>query len=117
MAIAMKYFFYPLLSLIFLTSGVSVAMAGGEVNSKKAHQYPADFIQSYNQECMQTSMGEGLAVAEATRLCKCTVNEFQRQYSLTEFKRLTTAAATSKSSEAALVEVGQSCFEQILYEE
>jgi hypothetical protein len=117
MAIAMKYFFYPLLSLFFFTSGVSAATAGGAVNSQKAHQYPADFIQSYNQECMQTSMGEGLAATEATRLCKCTVNQFQQQYSLTEFKQLTAAAATNKKSEAALVEVGQSCFEQILYEE
>jgi hypothetical protein len=117
MAIAMKYFFYPLLSLFLFTNSVSVATAEDAVNSKKAHQYPADFIQSYNQECMQTSMGEGLAAEEATRLCKCTVNEFQRQYSLTEFKRLTAAAATNKTSEAALVEVGQFCFEQILYEE
>jgi hypothetical protein len=113
----MKYFFYPLLSLFVFTSGAGVAMAVGEVNSKKAHQYPADFIQSYNQECMQTSMGEGLAAEEATRLCQCTVKEFQRQYSLTEFKRLTAAAANNQASEAALVEVGQSCFEQILYEE
>jgi hypothetical protein len=111
----MKYFFYPLFGCFLFT--ISVAVAGGSANAQKAHQYPADFLQGYNQECMRTSMGEGLEEAEAKRLCNCTIKEFQRQYSLTEFQRLTAASATDKTSEATLIEVGQSCFEQILYEE
>ncbi|MEY2857485.1 MAG: hypothetical protein RLZZ74_1797 [Cyanobacteriota bacterium] len=113
----MKYFFYPLLGLGCFLFTSSVALAGGSTNAQKAHQYPADFLQGYNQECMQTSMEEGLEEAEAKRLCNCTIKEFQRQYSLTEFKQLTAASATDKASEATLIEVGQSCFEQILYEE
>lgn len=112
----MPYFFYSLLGLVLLTTS-GVAVASGLVNNKKAHQYPAEFVQSYNQECMQTSMQEGLDKAEAKRLCDCTINEFERQYSLTEFKRLTAASRTDKASETTLVEVGQFCFEQILYEE
>ena len=45
------------------------------------------------------------------------MGEFERQYSLEEFKQLTIAAATDKQAETALVEVGQFCFEQTLYEE
>jgi hypothetical protein len=112
----MPYFVYSLLSLVLLATG-GVAVAGGSANPQKAHQYPANFVQSYNQECMQTSMQEGLDKAEAKRLCDCTINEFERQYSLTEFKQLTAASRTDKASENTLVEVGQFCFEQILYEE
>jgi hypothetical protein len=114
----MPYFFYSLLSIsiVLLTTG-GVAVANGSIKAKAAHQYPAEFVQSYNQECMQTSMQEGLDKAEAKRLCDCTINEFERQYSLTEFKRLTAASRTDKASETTLIEVGQFCFEQILYEE
>jgi hypothetical protein len=114
--IAMPYFVYSLFSLILLTTS-GVAVANGLVNPRKAHHYPADFVQSYNQECLQTSMEEGLEQTEAKRLCNCTIDEFQRQYSLTEFKQLTAASATDKSAQTTLVEVGQSCFEQILYEQ
>jgi len=111
----MKYFFYPLLGFVLVSS--TVAVGGGSANAQDAHQYPADFLQGYNQECMQTSMEEGLEEVEAKRLCNCTIKEFQQQYSLTEFKQLTAASATDKASEATLIEVGQSCFEQILYAE
>lgn len=111
----MPYFLYACSTFLLLTTG-GVAVANGLVHAKKAHQYPAEFIQSYNQECLQTSMKEGLAEAEAKSLCDCTISEFERQYSLTEFKRLTAAAATDKTAETTLVEVGQFCFEQILYE-
>jgi hypothetical protein len=112
----MPYFVYSLFSLVFLTTG-GIAVASGSASPKKAHQYPAEFIQSYNQECMQTSMQEGLVEAEAKKLCDCTINEFERQYSLAEFKQLTAASRTDKASETTLIEVGQFCFEQILYEE
>ena len=54
---------------------------------------------------------------DAQKLCDCTVGEFQRQYSMEEFQQLTLASATDAEAETALVEVGQFCFEQILYEE
>jgi hypothetical protein len=112
----MPYFFYSLLSLVLLTTG-GVAVASDSVNPKKVHKYPPKFVQSYNQECMQTSMQEGLDKVEAKRLCDCTIKEFERQYSLIEFKRLTAASRTDKAAETTLIEVGQFCFEQILYEE
>ena len=112
----MQYFLSPLLGLFIFIPGSMVA-AEGSLTQQEGHEYPAEFVQSYNQECIQASIEEGLAEAEAKRLCSCTINEFERQYSLEEFQQLTTASATDKASETTLVEVGQFCFEQILYEE
>ena len=111
----MQYFFSFL--GLFSIASAQVVVAEGSVNRQQPHQYPDQFVQGFNQECMQTSLAEGLNEAEAKRLCDCTISEFERQYSLEEFKQLTAAAATDKASETALVEVGQFCFEQILYAE
>ena len=111
----MQYFFY-FLSLLSIASA-QVVVAEGSVNRQQPHQYPTQFVQGFNQECMDTSLGEGLEEAEARRLCDCSIDEFERQYSLEEFQQLTAAAATDKASETALIEVGQFCFEQILYAE
>ncbi|MBE9045034.1 hypothetical protein IQ255_11560 [Pleurocapsales cyanobacterium LEGE 10410] len=112
----MKYLYSSLLSLSVLAIN-PVVVAEGSMRAETAHQYPAEFIQDYNQECIQTSVGEGLDEIEARRLCDCTISEFQRQHSLEEFKQLTAASATDKEAETALIEVGQFCFEQILYEQ
>lgn len=112
----MQYFYSSLLALSLLATGATVS-AQTSIESKDSHQYPDEFIQDYTQECMQTSMTEGLAEAEAKQLCDCTINKFQSQYSLAEFKQLTTASIADKQAETTLVEVGQVCFEQILYEE
>lgn len=112
----MQYLHSALISLSFLASG-GVAFAEGKVNPPEANQYPVSFVQGYNQECIQTSIEEGLAEAEAKRLCNCTIDEFEQQYSLEEFQQLTSASTTDESAQTALIEVGQFCFEQILYEE
>lgn len=110
----MKYFF-SLLGILFAFNGV--ALAEGTVNRQPANKYPADFVRDYNRECLQTSLNEGLTEPEAKRLCDCTIAEFERQYTLKEFQQLTTASATDPEAETALIEVGQFCFEQILYEQ
>ena len=112
----MQYFFFMLFGLSLLTIN-RTAFAGGTVKKQPGHQYPAEFVRDYNQECLQTSLNEGLTEPEAKNLCDCTINEFERQYSLEEFQQLTTASATDPEAETALIEVGQFCFEQILYEQ
>lgn len=112
----MQYFYSSLLSLSLLSFG-GVVLAQETSKPQSANQYPAEFVQGYNQECIQTSIEEGLGATEAKRLCDCTIDEFERQYDLAEFQQLTTASATDKEAETALVEVGQFCFEQILYEQ
>ena len=112
---AMQYLFY-FLSLLSIASAQMVA-AEGSVNRQPAHQYPEQVLQSFNQECRSTSLSEGLGEAEAEKLCGCAINEFESQYSIEEFQQLTATATTDKQAETALIEVGQFCFEQILYAE
>ena len=112
----MQYSLYSLVSLILFTSATTV-VAEGSVDRQPAAQYSAEFVQSFNQECLETSLSEGLDEVEAKRLCDCTINEFERQYSQAEFQQLTAKATTDTAAETALIEVGQFCFEQILYAE
>ncbi|WP_229639531.1 hypothetical protein [Waterburya agarophytonicola] len=94
-----------------------MAVAESSIKSDNSARYPEDFAREYITECIQTSMSEGLAEEEAQRLCDCTLNKFQSQYKLEEFKQLTVDSLEDKKAEALLVEVGQICFEEILYEE
>lgn len=112
----MQYFYSSILSLTVLSLG-GMVLTEGTLKAQPGNQYPAEFIQDYNQECLRTSIEEGLVEAEAQRLCDCTIDEFERQYNLEEFQQLTATSATDKEAETALVEVGQFCFEQILYEQ
>ena len=100
---------YLILSLLIPFSH-SVAVAEKAV-------YPAEFVRDYSNECVQTSMAEGLEEIEANNLCECTIQEFQQQYTLEEFKALTAASATDETAENTLLEVGQLCFESMLYEQ
>jgi len=115
-AIAMQHFSSSLLALSLLTFG-SAAIAQSSTESNNSTQYPEEFRQEYATECLQTSMGEGLGEEEAKSLCDCTLNKFQSQYQLEEFKQLTINSRDNKKAEAVLVEVGQVCFEEILYEQ
>ena len=108
--------YFSLLSLLLFTFN-GVVLAEGSVKQQPANRYPADFVRDYNRECLQTSLNEGLTEPEAKRLCDCTIAEFERQYTLSEFQQLTADSATDPEAETALIEVGQFCFEQILYEQ
>ena len=112
-----KQFCFSLLVSCLLTTSNTLAIAENPANSDAEKAYPAEFVQEYSNECMQTSMAEGLAEIEAQNLCECTINEFQKQYSLQEFQELTAASATDETAENSLIEVGQLCFESILYEQ
>jgi hypothetical protein len=116
MAIAMQYLYSSLLMLSFLSIN-SIALAKENLGSNAIEKYPPEFVQDYSQECLQTSMLEGLEAPEARKLCRCTIDKFQNQYTLEEFKQLTAKSATDQTAENTLVEVGQVCFEQILYEQ
>lgn len=78
--------------------------------------YPPEYVEQYMKECIATSISEGLAEPEAKKLCDCTLAEFQKQYSLEAFKELNAKAKTDETAANQLIEVGQLCFESILYE-
>ncbi len=109
------YFSLPTLFLIVTSNPLLAETPTAQLKFKET--YPQEFAQSYLQECRQTSLEEGLAELEAKNLCSCTLNKFQQQYTLQEFKQLTAAAATDTNAENTLVEVGQGCLEEILYEQ
>lgn len=105
------------LTLSLFSTTNTLVNAANSFKSGAVEAYPPEFIQDYSQECMQTSIEEGLAEKEAENLCQCTIKEFQQQYTLKEFKELTAAAATDEAANNSLIEVGQICFENILYEQ
>ncbi|MEL6496760.1 MAG: hypothetical protein AAFQ41_16820 [Cyanobacteria bacterium J06623_7] len=114
----MSYFYFSsLLAGLLFIAPTSLLANEEAIESAQNHQYPAEFVQDFEGECVETSLAEGLDEADAQKLCKCTISEFENQYSLAEFEQLTAVATTDPTSEAALIEVGQFCFEQILYAE
>jgi hypothetical protein len=84
--------------------------------AKASEPYPPDYTQKYLQECLATSMTEGLTEPDAKKLCNCTLVEFQKKYSLEAFKELTAKAKNDEAAANELISVGELCFESILYE-
>jgi hypothetical protein len=78
--------------------------------------YPPEYTQQYMRECLATSMTEGLTEPDAKKLCDCTLAEFQKKYSLETFKELNAKAKNDETAANQLIEVGELCFESILYE-
>ncbi|AFZ35609.1 hypothetical protein Sta7437_2057 [Stanieria cyanosphaera PCC 7437] len=93
-----------------------LAVAQDNQSQLQTNTYPPEYISEYLQNCVKTSMQEGLLEPEAKTLCDCTLKKFQQKYTLEEFKQLTAASQTDQTASDALVEVGQLCFETILYE-
>ncbi len=113
----MNKFYICCLTISLLTINSVAIAATNAAKSGAVEAYPPEFLEDYAQECIQTSVGEGLSEPEAKTLCQCTIREFQQQYTLKEFKELTAAAETDETANNSLIEVGQICFESILYEE
>ena len=87
-----------------------------ETSSAAPQEYPQEYSQNYLQECKATAMTEGLTDIDAEILCKCTLKEFQQKYTLDEFKDLNKRSETDTTASDALIEVGEFCFEEILFE-
>ena len=113
----MNRFYISGLTIFLLTINNVAIAATSAVKSGQVEAYPPEFVKDYAQECIQTSVGEGLSEPEAKNLCQCTIRQFQQQYTLKEFKELTAAAETDDTANNSLIEVGQICFENILYEQ
>lgn len=112
------------LTLLFITSliftPVSLSVSAEAVDttnlSGTTYQYPQDYTQNYLQDCIQTSMLEGLGEEDAKTLCNCTLNKFQQKYSLAEFKQLAATSQTDDNAAIPLIEVGELCLETILFQ-
>ncbi|NES86786.1 MAG: hypothetical protein F6K10_38590 [Moorea sp. SIO2B7] len=94
-------------------------------NYKKAcvESYVADGLEKkeaqiwcdYKTECREHA--KNLPEEDAEMLCTCTINEFQARYTTEEFKKITQEAKKDEEAEEKLIEVGEACFEKILYED
>ncbi len=71
----------------------------------------------YQQECLTQAQGEGLPLEVAESLCDCTLGEFRNHYTLTKFQELNQQAKNNPDINQQLTEVGEVCFEDILFAE
>ena len=101
----------------YILSLVLPFVVGGSGLAIAQNSYPDSYVSNYLKSCMQRSIAEGLPQAQAQSLCSCTINRFQSQYTIDEFKGLIEAAKDNQEAAATLTEVGESCFEEILYAE
>lgn len=76
----------------------------------------ATTFESYRQECVRRSRGEGLALDVANDLCNCTLKKFQARYTLAQFRALVQKSKTDKTAANSLSSVGEACFDEVLYE-
>lgn len=80
-------------------------------------QNQADGWCLYEKECLVRSQQEGLTFDMAESVCDCSIKEFRKQYTIDKFKELNNAAKTNQEIANKLKEVGETCFEDILFEE
>ena len=71
---------------------------------------------NYQQECLSESQKEGLPLESANSVCQCTISEFRNKYTTETFKELTQQVNSNKKVARELREVGEMCFEKILFE-
>jgi len=71
---------------------------------------------NYNQQCLVRSQKEGLAFDSAKTVCDCTIKAFRKKYSTEKFREITRKSETDKKIANQLREVGEACFEEILFE-
>lgn len=73
-------------------------------------------FEDYRQECLQRVKQQKLTDELAQEVCGCTISQFQKQYSLADFRKIVQKSKTDKSAARKLAEVGEACFEKVLYE-
>ena len=77
----------------------------------------AEFWGNYRQDCLESSLEQGLPSWTAESVCNCVIDKFRESYTSQQFKDVTQQAETDPAIAEKLREVGESCFEKILYEE
>jgi hypothetical protein len=77
----------------------------------------ADIWCNYENECLDRAQKEGLPPYAAQSLCDCTIKQFRKTYTAEKFKELNQQAKTNQEIANKLREVGESCFEDLLFED
>ncbi|WP_330204799.1 hypothetical protein [Cyanobacterium sp. Dongsha4] len=71
---------------------------------------------NYNEQCLVRSQKEGLHAEAAKSVCDCTIKTFRNKYTTQKFREITKKSETDKKIANQLREVGEICFEEILFE-
>jgi hypothetical protein len=109
------FLFNPLdLTLSSSTLNLLFVNATTNLKSQPIAQYS---FEDYKKECLQRATREKLPQDVAQDLCNCTINQFRSQYSIDEFRALVQKSKNNSTAAETLTSVGESCFEEVLYEE
>lgn len=114
----MKISKYLLLTLIPFVLPLTAYSAKAETliaQQTSKNQYPQDFVVDYMKTCTKRATSQGLVQDDANTMCSCTLNKFQSQYSVEQFKKLRQDSQNNQEAAQILSEVGYSCLDQILY--
>lgn len=104
------------LSIGLITTDPLFAVQKKQANSSVTQPTNAASFEDYKKECLQRATQEGLPKDIAEDLCQCTMTQFRQQYSIDKFRELVRKSKTDKNAQRTLSNVGESCFEEILYE-
>lgn len=121
----MNALIYPFLIANFLQPPLSYGMKNEKIALKAtpASLQVAQAVSSqysfedYHQECLSRATREKLPLDAAKDLCNCTIKKFRSQYTIQEFRSLVQKSKSNASAAETLSAVGESCFEEVLYEE
>jgi hypothetical protein len=76
----------------------------------------ASTFDEYKATCIQRARQEGLTQDVALDVCNCTLQKFKSLYSLPQFQNIVNKSKTDKAAARRLSDVGEACFESVLYE-
>jgi hypothetical protein len=71
---------------------------------------------NFKQECLVRSQKEGLPAEAAKSVCDCSIKEFRKRYTTEKFREISRQADSNSKVGRQLREVGEKCFEDILFE-
>ena len=80
-------------------------------------QNSSDAFEKYRKQCLERVRREGLRGEVGNELCNCVISQFRGRYSISEFQQLLRQAKQDKSAARKLSQVGEICFDSVLYEE
>lgn len=76
----------------------------------------ASTFDDYKASCIQRARQQGLTQEVALEVCNCTIKTFKSRYTLQQFQDLVKKSKKDKAAERSLRDVGEECFDSVLYE-
>jgi hypothetical protein len=104
------------LSTCLLTVGFTLyskpANAKETAKTTPANPYPGEVVQIFVDSCV--SGGQGVDPAVMKKICSCSIEGIQNQYTLSEFVKISDELSANKPMRPEMTKIVQSCAEQAL---